>query len=81
MPARRSVLRWLPPVKGMRKEIEIVVRPDGNVEIETHGFKGPSCLEAVKPFEDALGEVTHRELTSEYYERETGQERERTRGR
>lgn len=65
----------------MRKELEITIGPDGNLEILTHGFKGRSCLEAVRPFEQALGEVTHRELTGEYYERETGQATDRTRRR
>ncbi|MGD9496085.1 MAG: DUF2997 domain-containing protein [Armatimonadota bacterium] len=65
----------------MRKELEITIGPDGAVSIVTHGFKGRSCLDAVAPFERALGKVTRRELTTEYYERETGQDALSTRRR
>ena len=54
----------------MRKELEVTIKPDGEVEILTHGFKGKSCLDAVAPFQAVLGELTHQEYTSEYYERE-----------
>ncbi len=65
----------------MRREIEITIGEDGVVQITTHGYKGPSCLDAVRPLEEALGEVINREMTAEYYERETGQSTQRTRGR
>ncbi len=65
----------------LRKELEINIGPDGEVEIVTHGFKGPECLEAVRPFENAIGEVRHRELTSEYYERQTTEQTRRSRRR
>jgi len=54
----------------MRKELEITIKPDGRVEIVTHGFKGKACLDAVAPFEQTVGQVVRRELTSEYYEQE-----------
>jgi len=54
----------------MRKELEIKIKPDGEVEILTHGFKGKSCLDAVAPFQAVLGELRHQEYTSEYYEKE-----------
>jgi hypothetical protein len=65
----------------MRKELEITVKPDGQVEILTHGLKGKSCLEAVAPFEAVLGELRRRELTGEYYEREETQRTQRGRRR
>jgi len=54
----------------VRKELEITINPNGEVEIVTRGFKGKSCLQAVAPFEQVLGELKRRELTSEYYEQE-----------
>ncbi len=65
----------------MRKELEITINPDGEVEILTHGFKGKSCLNAVAPFEAVLGELNQRELTSEYYEQEETRRVQRRRRR
>lgn len=65
----------------MRKELEITIKPDGEVEIVTHGFKGQSCLDAVAPFQAVLGELKHQEYTSEYYEREKTRRIERGRRR
>ncbi len=65
----------------MRKELEITIKPDGEVEILTHGFKGKSCLDAVAPFQAVLGDLNHQEYTSEYYEREETRRIERGRRR
>ncbi len=65
----------------MRKELEIIVSTDGDVQIITHGFKGDECLQAVKPFEREVGIVNRREMTSEYYEREQTRSGQRTRRR
>lgn len=54
----------------MRKELEIIIRPDGNVEIVTVGIKGAACLDEVKPIQQALGHVIDQRLTGEYYEEE-----------
>ncbi len=62
----------------MRRELEITISPDGEVQIVTHGFKGEECLEAVKPFEGEVGIVKRRELTSEYYERPQARGQQRT---
>lgn len=62
----------------MRRELEIIITPEGEVRIITHGFKGPECLEAVKPFEEEVGLVKRRELTAEYYERPRTQRQQRT---
>ncbi len=40
------------------KTIEIVVAPSGAVTVETRGFSGPSCLEASRFLETALGRRT-----------------------
>lgn len=62
----------------MRRELEITITPEGDVQVITHGFKGEECLEAVKPFEGEVGLVTKRELTSEYYEQPTTTGQQRT---
>jgi hypothetical protein len=52
------------------KEFEITIHADGNVEVHVKGFKGKSCLEAMKIFEEMLGEAKSVRHTSEYYEPE-----------
>ena len=44
----------------MRRELEITITPEGDVQVITHGFKGEECLEAVKPFEE-IGRASCRE--------------------
>jgi hypothetical protein len=53
-----------------KSEIEVTIRPDGEVRIVTRGLTGQSCLAETKELEKALGTVTRREKTSEYYQRE-----------
>ena len=56
----------------MNKTITIIVAPDGQTKIETDGFTGPSCREASKFLEDALGVGTgERLLKAEYFLDET----------
>jgi hypothetical protein len=49
-------------------EIEIVFSPEGEVRLETRGLKGKTCLEETAALEKALGTVTGRTKTSEYYQ-------------
>ena len=53
-----------------QREFDITIGADGNVEVHVKGFKGRSCLEAVKLFEQIVGEVKAQEKTSEFYEPE-----------
>jgi len=53
-----------------QREFDITIGPDGNVELHVKGFKGKSCLEAMKLFEQIVGEVKSRRETSEFYEPE-----------
>ena len=48
-------------------QLEIEIAPDGTVRIETKGLKGESCLHETESLEKALGSVTAREKTAEYY--------------
>ena len=51
-----------------QREFNITIAPDGSVEIHVKGYKGKSCLEAVKIFEQAVGEMKAQRETSEFYE-------------
>ena len=51
----------------MSKIIEIIVSPQGETTVQTKGFSGPSCREASKFLEQALGQRTDERLTSEFH--------------
>lgn len=53
-----------------QREFDITISPNGNVELHVKGFKGRSCLEAVKLFEQIVGELKTQRETSEFYEPE-----------
>ena len=59
-----------------KKEIEFSIDKDGNISFEVKGIKGPDCLEETKDIEEALGKVTDREKTSEFYQEDVSTERE-----
>lgn len=51
-----------------QREFDITIEPDGHVQLHVKGYKGRSCLDAVKMFERIVGEIQSQQLTSEYYE-------------
>jgi DUF2997 family protein len=52
-----------------KQDIEIVIKPNGEVTFQVKGVKGASCLDETKFLEAALGgEVVEQEKTGEYYE-------------
>ena len=51
-----------------QRELEITIEADCTVRMHARGFKGKSCTEAVKLFEQIVGELRSEEKTSEYYE-------------
>lgn len=56
------------------EELEIEIRPDGQVSIRTIGIKGPACIEAAKEFLELIrGKEVESTKTAEYYETESGQ--------
>ena len=58
---------------SQKKELEITIGPDGEVQVLVKCIKGASCTEETKFLEEALGNtIESRELTSEYYEQPTG---------
>ncbi len=51
-----------------QRELEITIAPDGRVELHIKGFKGKSCLEVARLFENIVGEEQSRSQTQEFYE-------------
>lgn len=51
----------------MRKIIELTISPDGQVQLQTKGFGGPSCKEASGFLEKALGQISMEQVTAEFH--------------
>ncbi len=56
----------------MAKQVEIDVEIDekGQLQVHVKGRKGKGCLEILEIIEQAVGRVTDKRLTEEYYEQE-----------
>ena len=52
------------------REFEITINKTGEVELHVKGFKGRSCLNAIKVFEEMVGEMKSQQQTNEFYEPE-----------
>lgn len=52
----------------MNQTIEIIVSPQGETKLQTHGFAGSSCKDASRFLELALGERTSELITGEIYQ-------------
>jgi len=50
-----------------RHDLEITISPTGEVEIAVKGVNGPQCVKITRDLEEALGLVSNREKTSEFY--------------
>ena len=50
------------------RTIEILVSPKGETTVQTKGFAGPSCRDASKFIEQALGQQTSETLTAEFHQ-------------
>ena len=58
-----------------KKCIQIKLKPDGSMELETHGVKGKQCLKYMDIFAEMLrAQITDSAFTEEYYETETAAE-------
>jgi hypothetical protein len=51
----------------MSPSLEVLVKPDGQLTIETHGIPGNPCRQASLFLEQALGQTTVEMLTAEFY--------------
>lgn len=49
-------------------QIEIVISPQGQSQIETRGFQGAECRAASQFIEIALGHIDEERLTSEFHQ-------------
>jgi hypothetical protein len=52
----------------MTPTIEIIVTPEGRTSVQTLGFTGPSCRDASKFVELALGQRISERFTAEYHQ-------------
>ena len=50
------------------KQIEILIRPDGAVDLDVTGCAGPECEALTQDAEAALGPVTRRRRKAEFYQ-------------
>jgi hypothetical protein len=57
------------------RTIEIVITPEGKTTLQTLGFSGPSCRDASRFLERALGQQTAEQLTAEFHQAETVSQR------
>lgn len=56
--------------------VEVVIMPDGQVQMHVKGVEGMACLEITKELEEALGgDIAHQELTPEAFQGVTGEDR------
>lgn len=51
----------------MRPQIRVTVSDEGDIQIETVGFKGKSCVEETEFLKKVLGKETFKQLTPAYY--------------
>jgi hypothetical protein len=58
----------------MSKTIEIVVSPNGQTQVQTKGFVGGECRAASEFIEQALGQRTSEQLTSEFHQQASQQQ-------
>jgi hypothetical protein len=52
-------------------EFDTTIGKDGKLKLHVKGAKGAKCLELADLVRDIIGTEDSRQLTSEYYERET----------
>jgi hypothetical protein len=50
------------------KIVEIIVTPEGKTTVQTLGFIGPSCRDASRFIEQALGQRVAENLTAEFHQ-------------
>ncbi len=63
----------------MNKTIEIIVRPDGGTQVQTHGFSGAACRDASRFIEAALGQRETERLTGEFFQGQAAENTQRLR--
>ena len=61
------------------RTVEIIVDAKGEIRVETKGFTGPSCRDASRFIEQALGQRTGEKLTAEFHQGESVRQTNRQR--
>ena len=56
----------------MDKKINILIKNDKKIYVETKGFKGGSCVSVVKELFKNFLEIDNIDLTSDYYDNDAG---------
>ena len=51
-----------------KRTIEIIINPQGQVQIDAVGFKGPDCELATRFLEEALGTIGTKTKKPEYHQ-------------
>jgi hypothetical protein len=64
----------------MKRTIEIIIGPGGELQIDAVGFKGPDCEQATKFLEEALGVVGQKRKKPEYQQHGTRANQQRLGG-
>jgi hypothetical protein len=57
------------------KIIRVIVSPRGETKIETKGFSGADCREASRFLEQAVGQPVNEQLTAEFYQSQSAEQR------
>ena len=52
----------------MKRTIEVIIGPTGEIKIDAVGFKGPDCEKATQFLEEALGVVGKKVRKPEYHQ-------------
>ena len=50
-----------------RPEFNVIIGPNGKLQVEVKGAAGPQCLELADLIRDIVGTEESRKLTAEYY--------------
>jgi hypothetical protein len=59
----------------MTRRLTVRIRPDGSIEAETHGMKGPECLSYIETLERLTeAETVDSWYTSEFFETTEGRQ-------
>lgn len=53
-----------------KRDLEVVISPDGEISIKVSGFPGKQCLKVREAMEAEVGVLRSQRLTSEYYQPE-----------
>ena len=56
----------------MNKKVNVLIKNDKTIFVETENYKGEACVSAVKDLFKTFLEIDNFELTSDYYDGEVG---------